>query len=194
MVKGNVSLPQAASDCGSLSWPQSLHSELAMCWTPLRDSFSSLSGKHNGQQRAHPILFITESWQREEHVKEGKGAWILSPASLWFYSWGNWAPEGRNSLPNDTGLIKGRFGVTNSGLLSLEAVVLSTLSVVTHQSSNVKSGCKNPNHKHVQVTNCYAFVGRGNQKDFKNRPPPSDSTGSGLDKLISSRKLTTFWW
>ena len=100
---------------------------------------------------------------------------------------------GRNSLPNATGLIKGRFGVTNSGLLSLEAVVLSTLSVVTHQSSDVKSGCKNPNHKHVQVTNCYAFGGRGNQKDFKNRPPPSDSTGSGLDKLISSRKLTTFW-
>lgn len=71
LVKSNVSLPQAASDCGSLSGPQSLHSELAMCWIPLRESFNSLSGKHNGQQRAHLILFITESWQREELVQRG---------------------------------------------------------------------------------------------------------------------------
>lgn len=64
--KDSASAPHADSDCGSLKWPQSQHSELAMPWIPLREGFNSLSGKHNRQQRAHLILFITETWQREE--------------------------------------------------------------------------------------------------------------------------------
>lgn len=61
--------------------------------------------------------------KRRAWWKEVKGPRIsMSPTSLLFYSWGNWAPEGRNSLPNDTWLIKGRFGVINSGLLSQGAV------------------------------------------------------------------------
>lgn len=67
MVKGRTSPPHAASDCGSLTWPQSQHGELAASWIPLSDGSSSLGGRHNGQQRAHLILLITETWQREEH-------------------------------------------------------------------------------------------------------------------------------
>lgn len=66
----------------------------------------------------HRILAKRRAWS-----KEVKGPQIsMSPTSLSFFSWGNWAPEGRNSLPNDTWLIKGRFGVINSGLLSQGAV------------------------------------------------------------------------
>ena len=37
-----------------------------MAWIPLRDGSSSLSGRYNRQQRAHLILLITETWQKEE--------------------------------------------------------------------------------------------------------------------------------
>lgn len=51
--------------------------------------------------------------------------------------------EGRNSLPNDTRLIKGRLGVINAGLLSKkqQGKALSPLSG-KHHSTNVNSGCK----------------------------------------------------
>lgn len=67
MVRGRASTFHAANDCGSLKWPQSQHSKLAMSRIPLRNGSNSLSGKYNGQQRAHLILLITETWQREEH-------------------------------------------------------------------------------------------------------------------------------
>ena len=66
-VKGSVSAPHVASDCGSLKWPPSPHGELATSWIPLRDGSSCLGGRYNGQQRAHLILLITETWQKEEH-------------------------------------------------------------------------------------------------------------------------------
>lgn len=67
LVRGRASTFHAANDCGSLKWPQSQHSKLAMSRIPLRNGSNSLSGKYNGQQRAHLILLITETWQREEH-------------------------------------------------------------------------------------------------------------------------------
>lgn len=61
-----ASAPPAVRDCWSLKWPAGPHGELATSWIPLRDSSSSPSGRYNGQQRAHLILLITESWQKEE--------------------------------------------------------------------------------------------------------------------------------
>lgn len=60
----------------------------------------------------HRNLAKRRAWSKE--VKEPQISTSLT--SLLFYSWGNWAPEGRNSLLNDTWLIKGGFGVINSGL------------------------------------------------------------------------------
>lgn len=52
---------------GSLTWPHSWHSALAVSWIPLRNSSNSFRGRHNGQQRAHLILLIIGTWQSEEH-------------------------------------------------------------------------------------------------------------------------------
>lgn len=62
MVKGNVSAPQAA-----VMWPRVSTQGIGHVLIPSRDSSSSLGDRYNEQQRAHLILLITETWQREEH-------------------------------------------------------------------------------------------------------------------------------
>lgn len=48
-------------------WPQVSTQGIGHVLIPSRDSSSSLGDGYNGQQRAHLILLITETWQREEH-------------------------------------------------------------------------------------------------------------------------------